>query len=109
MAMLEDVKTLLSVTDSEQDEVIFLIIKNVEQRLKRLLGAETIPDELSYIITEVSVSRFNRLGSEGMKADSVEGYAVTYATVDDFLPFMSDIEAFSDTGKELKSGWAVML
>ena len=109
MATLEDVKTLLSVTDVEQDEVISLIIKNVEQRLKRLLGAQTIPDELGYIVTEVSVSRFNRLGSEGMKSDNVEGYGVTYATVDDFIPYMNDIEAFTSTEKESRSGWAVML
>lgn len=105
---LDEVKTLLNISDTEQDGVINIIIRNVEMRLNGLLEAETVPEALAYIITEVSVARFNRLGSEGMKSDSVEGYSVAYATVDDFTPYMGDIAAYTDSSKG-KAGWMVML
>lgn len=108
MATLEDVKTLLNISDTKQDGVINIIIKNVEMRLKGLLEMEIIPEALAYIVTEVSVARFNRLGSEGMKSDSVEGYSVAYATIDDFTPYMGDIAAYTDSTRG-KPGWMVML
>ena len=35
---------------------------------------ETIPDRLEYIVEEVAVKRFNRVGAEGMSQESVDGF-----------------------------------
>ena len=67
MATLENVKLLLSINDNVQDE-LKRIIDNTEKRLISLLPSdmETIPDRLEYIVEEVAVKRFNRVGAEGM-------------------------------------------
>lgn len=90
--MLEKIKILLGITDEMQDDVINLIIENVEGHLTYLLGKE-VPLNLQFIVTEISVMRFNKLGSEGMKSELVEGHRVDFhEPKDDFQPYLSIID-----------------
>ncbi|MDU3794953.1 MAG: phage head-tail connector protein, partial [Staphylococcus epidermidis] len=59
MAVLENVKKLLSINDDKQDELLEIIINNTEKRLISLLPVdiEEVPERLEYIIEEVSVKR----------------------------------------------------
>ena len=91
--MIDDVRELLGLKNGEQNEILTTIIKVTEDRLKSLIGTETVPGKLSYIVTEVSVARFNRIGSEGLTSHSVEGESMSWST-DDFEPFRRDIEDF---------------
>lgn len=91
--MLERIKTLLGIEDSLQDAVLIVIMENVSNHLKALLGKE-IPAELNYIVEEITVRRFNRLGAEGMQSESVEGHSVTfYDLKDEFVPYEAVIDA----------------
>lgn len=91
--MLERIKTLLGIEDSLQDAVLSIIIDNVSSHLRALLGKE-IPEELNYIVEEITVRRFNRLGTEGMKSEAVEGHSVTfYDLKDEFVPYEDVINA----------------
>lgn len=93
--MLEDVKKLLGFNDEDEarDARLTTIIAIVTSRLLLLLGKETVPDGLKYIVTEVTVSRFNRIGSEGLSGHSVEGESLSWSD-DDFAPYKADIEAY---------------
>lgn len=87
----EKIKTRNDIQDDKQDGVIDDIIDTVQNHMKALLGKET-PSGLEYIVKEISIIRFNRIGSEGMKSESVEGHSVTYNSLDDdFAPYMSII------------------
>lgn len=91
--MLERIKTLLDIKDNRQDEPLNIIIENVSSHLKALLGKD-IPAELNYIVEEITVRRFNRLGTEGMRSESVEGHSVTfYDLKDEFVPYEDVINA----------------
>lgn len=93
--LLEKIKTLLGIEDDLQDEVLNIIISTTENHLKALLGKD-IPSELHFITQEISIRRFNRLGTEGMKSESVEGHKIDFYDLDkDFEPFMSIIEEHS--------------
>ena len=63
--MLENLKILLGISedDTSQDAKLNLIISETTKRLKALLGGMDPPEELDYIVTGVSVVRFNRIGS----------------------------------------------
>ncbi len=89
--MLKKVKILLGIPaeDTSLDERLNLIIENTSSRLKLLLGQDP-PEELSYIIVEVSVARFNRIGSEGLSSHSVEGESLTFND-NDFSGYMDEI------------------
>lgn len=102
--MLETLKMLLGFTeDASRDELLKKLISLATARLKVLLGGIEPPEELQYIIIDVSVARFNRIGSEGLSAHSVEGESLTF-TNDDFKGFSADIQAFLDKQKESTRG-----
>lgn len=91
--VLNDVKLLLGL--QSDDEKLDTIVRLTEGRLKVLLSVKIIPDELEYIITEVSIKRFNRIGSEGVQTHSVEWESMSFND-DDFSSFSSEIQAWRD-------------
>lgn len=102
MATLENVKLMLGLENkNHRDSVIQNIITNVEKRLKVIIEKTEIPTELDFVVEEISIIRYNRIGGEGIAQESVEGHSITYGT-DDFAAYMSIIEKFIDddtTGK----------
>ena len=101
MAVLDDVKSLLGIT--AESEQLKTIISLTESRLKALLGVDVVPQELEYIETEVAVRRFNRIGSEGASAHSVEGESWTFSD-NDFDAFADDIQAWRSKQKDQSRG-----
>lgn len=83
-------KSLLGLTDTLQDEVLKTIEELTLMQFSALSGSEDVPDELDFIIVEVMVKRFNRLGSEGMASQSVEGLSMSFEQSDfeEYLPLI---------------------
>lgn len=102
--MLEQIKQLLGLTDdTSRDDLLATIMNLATARLKLLLGGIEPPEELEHIIVELSVARFNRIGSEGLSSHSVEGESLSF-TENEFTPFLSEIQAFLDGQKENTRG-----
>lgn len=94
--MLERIKTVLGIEDTLQDDVLDILISNVTSHLKGLIGKD-VPTDLNYIVEEITIRRYNRVGSEGMKTDSVEGDRVEfYDLKDEFVPYLDIIESYKD-------------
>lgn len=97
MAVLDDVKILLDIPaeDTDLDGKLGLIIKNAGRQVLSHLPADTeeVPEALEYIVCELSVIRFNRLGNEGMSSYSQEGESITYG--DDIAPYLSAIQEWN--------------
>ena len=92
--MLDKVKRLIGITDELQDELITDIINVTERRLLARLGClKEIPIELEFIVVEVSVKRFNRIGSEGLAKKTVEGLTKEFSA-DDFEEYEADIAEY---------------
>ena len=67
--MLEDLKRMLGLSgrkDEELDQKLEWILDATTSRLKVLLGGIDPGNDLDYIVTEVSIIRYNRIGSEGL-------------------------------------------
>ena len=88
---LEYVKSLTG--DNPQVEAIY---SRIAERLLHRIKDTEIPLELEYIVEEATIRRFNRIGSEGMKSESVEGHSVTYIDEDELAPYESAIVAYLD-------------
>lgn len=94
---LEDVKTLVKGDESQLNVIYRMTEKRLLGKLKRSLkDVSVVPDELDYIVDEVTISRFNRIGSEGMSSESVEGHSATYSD-NDFKAYQSDIDEYIDS------------
>ena len=102
--MLEQIKALLGLgDDSSRDDLLATIVNLATARLKLLIGGIEPPEELEHIIVELSVARFNRIGSEGLSSHTVEGESLSF-TENDFTPFSSEIQAFLDGQKDNSRG-----
>ena len=90
--MLSRIKTILGIEDALQDGVLDILIENVSSHLGALLGKD-IPPKLEYIVEEIVVRRYNRLGTEGMQSESVEGHSITFYDLNkEFDPYLIIIE-----------------
>lgn len=93
--------------DTNADGLIELLFKMATTRLLFLIAnvrkgfglppldplPTVVPEGLAWILDEVIIRRFNRIGSEGYQSQSVEGHSVTFST-DDFSEFLTDISGF---------------
>ena len=86
---LDYVKSLTG--DNPQVEAIY---NTIAERLLIRLDETEIPLSLEYVVDEATIRRFNRIGSEGMKSESVEGHSVTYLDEDELAPYESAIVAY---------------
>lgn len=102
MAVLDEVKILLDISkdDTGLDNKLNLIIKNAGSQVLSYLppGTMEVPALLEYIVCEMAVTRFNRLGNEGMSSFSQEGESITYG--EDIAPYLPAIKMWNQQQKE---------
>ena len=100
--MLERIKLLLNVTD--RDDLLNELIVLSNEKIAAYIGQDTCPVELDWITVELVVQRFNRIGSEGLSAESIDGKQSTY--IDDeltpFYKFLDDYKAMQNGNINLK-------
>lgn len=99
--MLEIILTLLGLdepTEAMQNKVE-TIMELTKQRLGLMLGQSIIPEALEYIVVEVTVARFNRIGSEGTSSHTVQNESMTWSD-NDFKPYLSDIQTWLDAQED---------
>lgn len=100
MTIKEKVEGLLFIDNLptvKQSKLIDMIISLTEAKLLGKLpkGTQDVPATLEYIVVEVSVKRFNRVGSEGMTTEEVEGHRMDFGQ-NDFAEFEEDIAKWID-------------
>lgn len=96
--MLKDLKRMLGLLDQDNEELdnkLNWILSTTRSRLKVLLGGIDPGGDLDYIITEVSIVRYNRIGSEGAQSHTVAGESTSFLS-SDFDAYMDDIQAYKD-------------
>ena len=82
--ILKEIKLLKGVSDTAQDDLLNLTVKESIERILAFVNRYSessitdIPNSAAYIVRDVAVKRFNKLNSEGAKADSEEGRAFTW-------------------------------
>jgi hypothetical protein len=102
--MLTQVLTLLGISDptEEMSSLLETIISMTQQRLLLRLGVDAVPSELEYIVVEVSIVRYNRIGSERLSSHNVQGESMTWNSEDDFKPYLAEINAWVAQQEDLK-------
>lgn len=101
--MLNQLKTLLGITDESMDELLKLLISLAIMRLTVLLGGLEPTEELDYVVLGVCTKKYNRVGSEGLSSHTVEGESMTF-TENDFAEYAEDIEIWLSKQKESTRG-----
>lgn len=81
--------------DEKQKSLINLIVNLTQEKLMALLPKEIeeVPKELEFIIVEIAIKRYNRIGSEGMTSETVEGHSINFSK-SDFDEYADFIDKF---------------
>lgn len=86
----DDVKALLG---SDIDKKLEVIERRTSERLKIKMKVDSVPTDYEYIVNDVVLKRFNRIGNEGMQAYSQEGLSMTFPD-SDFDEYADEINDF---------------
>lgn len=106
--MLDNLKLLLGIDDDSRDDLLQAILTETASRLSlRFLSGASVPEALEYIVVAVSVVRYNRIGSEGMTSQSVEGESLNFND-DDFAPYIDDIAGWISQQPDIDSGAGIV-
>ena len=81
--LLNRIKTLLNIEGN--DELIIEIVNITEAKILNYINAIEMPIELEFVLIELAIQRFNRIGSEGIASESIDGKSVSYE--DDFTGY----------------------
>ena len=81
--LLNRIKTLLNIEGNE--ELILEIVNITESKILNYINASEMPQELEFVLIELAIQRFNRIGSEGIASESIDGKSVSYD--DDFVGY----------------------
>lgn len=100
--MIDRIKRLLEIKDDLQDALLNELIELTKSHLIGLLGIYDVTD-IEYIIVEVVVKRYNRLGAEGMASRTIEGLKMDFdvhGDFNDYLPVLKRLypDAFGKAG-----------
>ena len=88
--LLNRMKVLLGIADNKlltdnNDELLMEILDITKSKILNYINSSELPKELEFVLIELSVQRFNRIGSEGIASESIDGKSVSYD--DDFTGY----------------------
>ena len=88
--LLNRIKVLLGV--SENDDLVSEIIELTKEKILNYINKTELPNELEFVLIELSIQRYNRIGSEGIVSESVDGKSVSYE--DDFETYKHYLDEY---------------
>lgn len=109
MSTTADIAILLD-TEKSLDEKLPVIEKLTISRMLNIMPPKPdgtryteVPAELGYIITNIVMARYVRLGNEGLTQFSQDGLQLVFRN-DDFDNYMNEITSFGDDGSDTGMG-----
>ncbi|MBN7275098.1 DNA packaging protein [Ligilactobacillus pobuzihii] len=85
--LLGSIKILVGITDDKQDELINELISNAQEQILAYVNQDNnkpvgMPDDIDFIIKDVVVQMYNRLGDEGKASSSEGSVSSTWSDID---------------------------
>lgn len=101
MSALNRIKILLGITDATEDALLGILIDDCNAMLKSYLGQNEVPPQLDFIITELVIKRYRKIGSEGLKAEQIDVISNTFED-DPLAPYYKTIDAYKRNSRKLR-------
>ena len=103
---LDNIKVILSLTeDDTRDELLTVLCMNAINTINVYLGVSVLPDELSFVVDELVVARYRRLGAEGIDTEKIDVLSREY-TADNLKPYYAILDEYKSnhglSGKRLR-------
>ena len=101
---LDNIKTLLSLEDDTQDEILAILLTNASKMICVYLGIDELPSTLEFVAEDMAVMKYRKLGAEGVRQEKIDVLSTTYVT-NDLNPFKDILNQYKDNslgGKRLR-------
>ena len=96
---VQNVKTILGINDNLQDDVLNLLHSNASAIVlawfKHNTKLTSVPTEMEFVVDEITIKRYNRMGAEGYSSKSIEGKSISFSE-DDLSPYLSILNIYID-------------
>ena len=91
--MLDRVRKFIGLDEvTEQVKEVVNIATSVVKNYCNIQGE--VPTELNWVVVEIAIARYNRIGSEGIKSESSDGISNSYET-DLLSPFKGLLDNYN--------------
>jgi hypothetical protein len=101
MSIVNDIATLLS-GKATMEEKLTILESQTRARMLNLLPFkqdgtryQEVPEALEYVVQNVTMARYVRIGNEGLSTYSQDGLQLTFND-DDFIPYLGEINGYSE-------------
>lgn len=78
MPSLDNIKTLLGISDNTQDNLLNLYLTRAEKFVKNYCNIDEIPSSLDEVIEDIVVFRYRMNGVENMKSETKGSLSESY-------------------------------
>lgn len=96
--ILNEVKITLGLSSSDKDELLLSLIQRSSNQVINHINEKSLPNGLEYIVIELVIARYNRIGSEGIKSENSDGVSFSYK--DDLLEdYKKDLNKWIENNK----------
>lgn len=72
------IKTKLQVSDSNEDELLKILYEDASNLISTYLNSNEVPAKLTWIAEEITIKRYRKIGSEGLKSEQIDVIANTF-------------------------------
>ena len=109
--LLNRVKVLLGITNNDNEELLREIIEITKSKILSYINEIEIPTELEFVLVELSIKRFNRIGSEGFTSETVDGKTMSYeeSEFEGYKKYLDDYICKNNINKGFKLIWDLTL
>lgn len=78
LKMIETLKLMLGIKDDSKDELLMSILHLCQSPVLSYINEVKLPAQLEWVIIEMSIIRFNKIKSEGLTSESIDGGSVSF-------------------------------
>lgn len=109
MALLDSIKLRIGIEDAKQDDLINDIIADVQARVLAYINQDglvqsELPSGLDFVIKDVTIRIYNKIGDEGKESSSEGNVSNTWDTPADLSEYSDVLDVYRKSYKRRNSG-----
>lgn len=108
MAILDSVKLRIGLTDTMQDNLLSDLIEDATARVLTYINQDgiinqTVPDTVAWVIKDIVVKMYNRIGDEGKQSGTEGNVSNTWETID-LSQYADALDVYRESSQSRRPG-----
>jgi len=108
MAVLDSVKLRIGLADTVQDDLLSDLIEDATARVLTYINQDgvvnqTVPDSVAWVIKDIVVKMYNRIGDEGKQSGTEGNVSNTWETID-LSKYADALDVYRESSQSRRPG-----